>query len=172
MLKEINQNWAGGESVTKAMNLLPSAGIQSYVASTFKGEDAAKEFQTLQKLANTVLKAESGTAVSKYEEGRQLVARGMSAGGSPELVKNGLQMMRDGLREAHSNIRGGYSKEVRDAYSQNRGEDFENIIPTFKWENSSKLAGESTGAPTGSTTASESNAEMEEYLKLKAKYRR
>lgn len=129
-LNAVYKSWQGGKSVSPGMNMIPTAGLQSAAANFFKGPEAGAEFQALQNLTNMQIKEMSGTAVNKMEEGRQLVSRGMSAGGNPELVKKGVALIQEANDEHLRNIQGSFPEKVRQAYASNRGiKDFSEMGP-------------------------------------------
>lgn len=133
-LRSVYKNWKGGESVTPVMNMIPGSALQG-VAANIKGDGAGEEFQALQRLANREIKELSGTAVTMYEEGRNKVQRGMAAGGTPDMVKEGIAMMHSALQEQQKNIRGGYDEEVVNKYLSNRQLDsWDNMLPPNQWK--------------------------------------
>jgi len=87
------------------------------IAKSYKGGATS---QALQGLLNAQIRTQSGQAVTKYEEGRNLVQQGMAAGGSEEDVARGIQLMVEGFREALGSVNTAYPPEVVELY-QSRG---------------------------------------------------
>lgn len=129
-LEGVNKSWQGGKSVTPLLNALPES-IQGAAANLksrageFLGKDdwkgAGEEFQSIKRLMNIDTRNMSGQAVSKHEAGRQMVEKGMALGGNPEMVRQGIEMMRGALGENVANIEAGYPKAVTDTYAGRRG---------------------------------------------------
>jgi len=89
---------------TNALRSIPILGTAaaSIATKSFGGEEVQ---QALQVLANTQIRNNSGQAVSKSEEGRNLIALGMQPGGNERDVINGLRLYAEGLKEAESSVR-------------------------------------------------------------------
>lgn len=91
-------------------------------ATMLSGAYGGKETnQILQKLLNADIRNMSGQAVSRYEEGRNLVASGMGVGGSEQDVINGIRLMHEALRGAERDVRAAYPKEALDTYEARGG---------------------------------------------------
>lgn len=82
-----------------------------------------QEAQALQRLRNIETKKFSGTAVSRAEEGRQNIEKGVSSG-DPEAVKRGIAMMKQAAEMEAQNIKASTRPEVVSQYKQ-RGGQFE-----------------------------------------------
>lgn len=82
-----------------------------------------QEAQALQRLRNIDIKKLSGSAVSRSEEGRQNIEKGISSG-DEEAIKRGVAMMRQASDMESQNIKGSTRPEVLSQYKQ-RGGQFE-----------------------------------------------
>ena len=129
-LKGAEKAWQGGKSVTPALNMLPS--LLQGPAANMKGaigkamgwkewEGAGDEYQELSRLMNIDVRKFAGAAQSKHEAGRQMAEKGMQAGGTPDMVKRGMQMMREAAEESVHNIEGGTDPRAIQRYSGRRG---------------------------------------------------
>jgi hypothetical protein len=74
-------------------------------------QGAEKEAQAIQRLINVDTKQMMGTAVNKFEEGRQLIEKGMSSG-DPDAIKRGMQMAVAAYKADQGSIRAAYPPEV------------------------------------------------------------
>lgn len=111
---------------TNALRSLPFVGNAAATVAA-KQYGGAKTQQALQALLNAVIKDTSGQAVTKYEEGRILLAQGMGMGGNEEDVSNGIKMMVEGLKEAAGSVKAGFPEEVLNSYKKGGGK-FPSII--------------------------------------------
>lgn len=106
---------------TNALRQIPLIGnaAATLAAKRYGGE---AEAQALQTLMNSQIRTMSGQAVTKYEEGRNLLAAGMGPGGNEADVERGIKMMYEGLVEADRSARAAYTPDVVDMYSQRGGQ--------------------------------------------------
>lgn len=111
------------------------------IAKTYKGAGVS---QALQGLLNAQIRTQSGQAVTKYEEGRNLVQQGMAAGGSEEDVARGIQLMVDGLREAQNSVNAAFPSEVVELYQSRGG--FRGLNESLKGQRQEKKKDQKTTA--------------------------
>jgi alkanesulfonate monooxygenase SsuD/methylene tetrahydromethanopterin reductase-like flavin-dependent oxidoreductase (luciferase family) len=112
------------------MNVLPE-GLQGVVANVrsrlgealnkpeWKG--SGEEWQELQRLRNIDIRSFSGSAQTMAEAARQMIEKGVQAGGSPEQVKRGMQMMRQAAEINAKNLEAGSTPEALKVYTQQQG---------------------------------------------------
>lgn len=96
-----------------ALNLGEKAGLMP--------EGAEKESTLIQRLINADIRNLSGTAVTAYEQGRQNVEKGMTAGGNPEMIKLGIKQMQDAIDSSAANIEASTRPEVLQTYRKQTG---------------------------------------------------
>lgn len=93
-------------------------GASTAMAKQYGGEEMN---QALQVLLNAQIRTQSGQAVTKYEEGRNLIATGMGPGGNEKDIVRGLRLMMDGLREADRSVRAKFDPMVTKEYEKRGG---------------------------------------------------
>lgn len=105
---------------TNTLRSLPLIGnaAGSIAAKRYGG---GEEYQLLQKLLNADIRNLSGQAVTKYEEGRTLVASGMGPGANEKDVVRGVRLMYDALKGADQDVRAAYPVEVVEVYESRGG---------------------------------------------------
>lgn len=103
------------------LNVLPSRFMGAYEKVGLAPQGAQEELQLASRLMNMDTKAFSGTAVSKHEEGRKLVERGMGIGGNPQDITRGVQIMAEAAEESKNNIVSSTPPDVVDRYKSQKG---------------------------------------------------
>lgn len=100
---------------TNAISAIPLVGqaLGNLAAKRYGGQ---AERQVLMSLLNTQIRDRSGQAVTKYEEGRNLLEAGMAPGGNEEDVTRGVRMMYESMLENDRSVRAGYDPAVVDTY--------------------------------------------------------
>lgn len=97
---------------------LVGQGLSTMAAKTYGGEEEA---QLLQALLNADIQSTSGQAVTRYEEGRNLVKAGVGPGGNEQDVARGIRIMYDALEGADRDARAAYPPEVIALYEARGG---------------------------------------------------
>lgn len=87
----------------------------------FMEKGSAAEMQALQRLMNTEIKSNSGTAVSAHEQGRNDIANGMKSN-NPEMVRRGIQQMKRALEMDTQNLEGSVPSNIKERYRTQGGE--------------------------------------------------
>lgn len=82
---------------------------------------SGNEMALAQRLMNMDIKNLSGTAVSAAEQGRQNIEKGLTAGGSPDLVKVGIKQMVDAFEAEGKNIESSTRPQVMDTFKKQGG---------------------------------------------------
>lgn len=118
-------------SKTPNLKKLPGPGTNTIRGIPLVGDSAAnlaaKKYggdavnQAIQELTNLKLKQQSGTAVTKYEMGRQMVSRGIGIGGTEKDVQRGLKLMYEALQEAENTIVAGSKPQAVEQFTQRGG---------------------------------------------------
>lgn len=147
-----------GDSVGPFMNMLPKP-LHALAANV---TGAGKEYQDLQRLMNIDTKNFSGSAVSTHEMGRQLVEKGLSMGGSPEMVRRGVEMMRQAAQGQGKNIAAGSNPQSLGTYESQLGESLNGVLDQPMPE----LGGKAQIAPGPSAQ----ETPEQKYMRLKQKY--
>ena len=87
----------------------------------FMEKGSSAEMQVIQRLVNTEIKSNSGTAVSAHEQGRNDIANGMKSN-NPEMVRRGVRMMKKALEMDTQNVEGSAPGHIKDQYRTQGGE--------------------------------------------------
>lgn len=80
-----------------------------------------EEAALIQRLFNVDIRNFSGTAVTAYEQGRQMIEKGMSAGGDPDLVRLGLRQMYDAATALGINLEASTRPEILEQFRAQGG---------------------------------------------------
>lgn len=119
-----------GKSVGPIMNMLPTsvqgvaANLKSRAGEALGKDDwkgAGEEFQELQRLMNIDIRQFAGAAQTQMETAKQMIEKGIQAGGSKEQVKRGMQMMQEALNSSAQNIQGGTNPAILQEYAKRYG---------------------------------------------------
>ena len=119
-----------GKSVGPVLNMLPEAvqGIAANVKSRagemldkpeWKG--AGEEWQELTRLRNIDVRQFAGASQTQAESAKQMIEKGLQAGGSPDQVKRGMQMMQEAMAEHARNLEAGVRPDALQEYERRGG---------------------------------------------------
>lgn len=120
-LGAVDASWKGGKAFGPIVNALPTpvqgavANVSSRIGEFFDIDSlkgTGEEFQAVQRLMNIDTRQFTGANSTKFEVGRKLVEQGQSLGGSPEQVKQGIEMMREAYDNEIGNIEAGSNPEA------------------------------------------------------------
>lgn len=119
-----------GKSVGPLMNMLPTSlqGVAANVrsrAGEMLGKDdwkgSGEEFQELQRLMNIDIRQFAGAAQTQMETAKQMIEKGIQAGGSADQVRRGMEMMQDALNSSARNIEAGSNPNSLQEYRARYG---------------------------------------------------
>lgn len=95
--------------------------VEGAIPGMFLSGDAQELRQSVQSLANVILKTRSGSAVTEPEQKRFIIELGSGAWMPQERLLQGLKMMRGIVNSEKANAAAGASNDVLDAYSATPG---------------------------------------------------
>lgn len=119
-----------GKSVGPIMNVLPepvqgvAANVKSRLGEFLGKKDwqgSGEEFQDLSRLRNIDVRQFAGAAQTQAETAKQMIEKGMQAGGSPDQVRQGMQMMRTAMQSHAKNIEAGTRPAALAEYERRGG---------------------------------------------------
>lgn len=122
------------KSTGPVASALPAWGVNIGESLGLLDEGAGSERQSLQRLINLDLRRMTGTAQTTAESGRQMIEKGLSVGGDPSQIKQGMKMMMDAIRADEQNIAAGYDPAVVEEYHKRGGTGVDDIIDQLRSE--------------------------------------